>query len=82
VSPVILESSRLVKHLFTNPDAEIAIKNTAATSASAKVFAYFYQDNTLVDKQAREIPLTAGQQMKFTVKANVYRVNKLSVVVQ
>lgn len=81
-SPVILESSRLIKHLFSNPDAEIQIKNTAATSVSAKVYAYFYLDNTLVDKQAREIPLTGGQSMTFKVKANVYRVNKLSVVVQ
>lgn len=81
-SPVLLESSRLVKHLFSNPEAEIKIKNTGTTATSAKVYAYFYNDNTLVDKQAREVPLTAGQSMTFRLRANVYRVNKLSVVAQ
>lgn len=80
--PVLLESSRLVRHLFAKPDAEITLKNTLEAPAKAKVYAYFYSDNTLRDSQAREIPLEAGQRLTFTLPSAVYAVNKVMVVVK
>lgn len=80
--PVLLESSRFLRHLFTKPEAEITIKNTLESAASAKVYVYFYNDNTLCDSQAREIPLEPSQRMTFQVRSNVYSVNRVHVVVK
>lgn len=78
---VVLESYRLVRHLFGNPEVEITLHNPTAADASARVYMYFYNDNVLKDKQAREIPLTADQRMTFRVKANAYLVNRVNVIV-
>lgn len=78
---VVLESYRLVRHLFGNPEVEITLHNPTMADASARVYMYFYNDNVLKDKQAREIPLTADQRMTFRVKANAYLVNRVNVIV-
>lgn len=79
---VVLESSRLVRHLFGNPEVEVVLKNPTDAEAKARVYMYFYNDNTLKDSQAREIPLTANQRMTFRVKSTSYFVNKVSVVIK
>lgn len=79
---VVLESSRLVRHLFGNPEVEVTLKNPTAAEAKARVYMYFYNDNTLKDSQAREIPMNADQRMTFRVKSAAYFVNKVSVVIK
>lgn len=79
---VVLERSRLVRHLFGNPEVEVVLKNPTDAEAKARVYMYFYNDNTLKDSQAREIPLSANQQMTFRVKSTSYFVNKVSVVIK
>lgn len=79
---VILESSRLVRRLIGNPEVEITLKNPKTSEAKARVYMYFYNDNTLKDSQAREIPLGADERMTFRIKSNAYFVNKVNVVVK
>jgi hypothetical protein len=79
---VVLESSRLVRRLIGNPEVEITLKNPTSSEASARVYMYFYNDNTLKDSQAREIPLGANERMTFRIKSNAYFVNKVNVVVK
>lgn len=79
---VVLESSRLVRRLIGNPEVEITLKNPTAAEVSARVYMYFYNDNTLKDSQAREIPLAANERMTFRIKSNAYFVNKVNVVVK
>lgn len=79
---VVLESSRLVRRLIGNPEVEITLKNPTTSEAKARVYMYFYNDNTLKDSQAREIPLGAGERMTFRIKSNAYFVNKVNVVVK
>lgn len=78
--PIILESYRLIRHLFSDPEAEITLKNTTGAGASTAVYMYFYTDNTLKDSQARQVPVSAGQEMTFRVRSNAYTVNKVVVV--
>jgi hypothetical protein len=79
---VVLESSRLVRRLIGNPEVEITLKNPTTSEAKARVYMYFYNDNTLKDSQAREIPLGADERMTFRIKSNAYFVNKVNVVVK
>jgi hypothetical protein len=79
---VVLESYKLVRHLFANPEVEVTLHNPTAEDAKARVYMYFYSDNTLKDSQAREIPLTADQRMTFRCKANAYAINRVTVSVK
>jgi hypothetical protein len=79
---VVLESYKLVRHLFANPEVEVTLHNPTASEAKARVYMYFYNDNTLKDSQAREIPLSADQRMTFRCKANAYLINKATVAVK
>ena len=82
VPVVVLDAYRLVRHLLTKPEVEITLTNPTDAEAKARVYMYFYNDLTIKDSQAREIPLQAGQSMTFRVKSNAYLVNKVSVVVR
>lgn len=79
---VVLESSRLVRRFIGNPEVEITLKNPTNAEAKARVYMYFYNDNTLKDSQAREIPLAADERMTFRIKSNAYFVNKVNVVIK
>lgn len=79
---VVLESQRLVRRVIANPEVEITLKNPTSSEAKARVYMYFYNDNTLKDSQAREIPLAADQRMTFRIKSNAYFVNKVHVIIK
>lgn len=80
--PIALEGDKLVRHLFSDPDAQITLANSGAASATATVYVYFFSGNTLKDSQAYRVTLAPGQQATQTVHARSYMVDRVVVQVQ
>ncbi|HEY9721929.1 MAG TPA: hypothetical protein V6D47_07930 [Oscillatoriaceae cyanobacterium] len=78
-APVTVVSDKLVRHLFSDPDAQITLANTSDATRTTTVYAYFFSGNTLKDSQAYQVTLMPQQQSSFTIHAKSYFVDKLLV---